>query len=678
MAKPKNNVRRAPRRPASSTGRQPRAAGQTRPDRSRLKLALVGGLFALAWLGLWARAYYVQIVMGPDLALMARRQHEVAERITGARGEIFDRAGRLLAKSVEFTSVYARPLQVKDAARAEAVLAETLGLPRREVRAKLRAKANFVWIARQVGDKPAAALRRAGLVGVHLTTEYGRQYPNRHLAGQLLGFVGLDDKGLEGLEASFDDLLAGHSSKLVVQRDAAGRKLHLDNKGQKVDIHGRDIRLTIDAHIQFAAEEALERAVTEHQGRWGGCLVVEVSSGEILAWAEYPFFNPNAFERYGPGQWRNRMAGDAFEFGSTVKPFVIAAALQEGLVDLDTEFFCEEGRWRYGGKTISDTHEYGDLPVHKVLRYSSNICSAKIAVELGKPAYHAYLQRLGFGEKTGLPLPGEARGILRPAGEWYDIDLATAAFGQGFSATAVQMARAYLCLANGGVLKPLKLALEPEPEPAPQRRVFSSEVTAKVLATMRDVVQEDGTGTRARIQGLEVGGKTGTAQKASPKGGYGDKYMASFVGMFPATQPKYLVLVVVDEPRPHHYGGVVAAPAFKETAMKTLAYKGRLPDVAEPLTAEQGGGDEPEISVASGPVTEPRPNATAPDDGGAVPDLVGLSLRTAVEILAERGIVPVLKGEGLVVARQQPAAGRPLQNAGEGCTLWLGDSGERS
>jgi cell division protein FtsI (penicillin-binding protein 3) len=320
--------------------------------------------------------------------------------------------------------------------------------------------------------------------------------------------------------------------------------------------------------------------VTTHLGKAGTCLVIHVPTGEILAWANYPFFNPNAARSVSPKEGRNRSALDVVEPGSTMKPLVVAAALQEGVVKPDTTFFCENGKFKVANRIIKDTHSYGDLTVNKIVRWSSNIGAAKIGLQLGPKRLHAYFEKLGFGTPTGLPLSGEGKGLVRSLKDWAPIDTATASFGQGVAVTPIQLAQAFLTLANDGVRKPLKLVLDP-PQNMPQEvpvRVFDAEVAKTVQRMMREVVQEEhGTGKSARIQGLETGGKTGTAQKAGPHGGYGNKYLGSFVSFVPAIDPEYIFIVMVDEPEPSHYGGVVAAPAVREVTQKTLCYLGRMP-----------------------------------------------------------------------------------------------------
>lgn len=650
-------------------------------DWGRFRLAAVAVIFGLLWTALWGRAYYIQIVEGPKLAEMAARQHRTSEYVVGERGQIFDSKGRLLAKSVAIKSIFANPARVENPGRVAVELAKLLDLDAADLKRKLTSKATHVWIARQIGDAPAAQVRDADLPGIRITTEYARQYPNKHLAGRLIGFVGVDDRGLEGLEAALDLYLAGKQSDFIVERDARGGKLYLDATGQEVDIRGKDVRLTLDATVQYTAEEALEKAVKEHNAKWGGCLVIKVDTGHVLAWAEYPPFNPNAFQKYKTGQWRNRLAMDTIEPGSTIKPFLVAAAMQEGLVQSDTIFYCENGRMRLGRNTIRDVSARDWLSVKKILLFSSNIGMAKIALAMGAQKYYTYLGQLGFGQRIGLPLTGEGEGILRPPNTWEEIELATAGFGQGFSVTLPQLAKAYLCLANEGVAKPLRIVLDPYETTQAETRIFEPAVARQVLRMLEDVVNE-GTGKRAQIKGVAIAGKTSTAQKASAKGGYSGKVLASFVGLLPAEKPEYLILVSVDEPEPNHYGGVVAAPAFKEVALKTLAYLGQLPE--EPaVLAESPQPPQPVQTVApvrfcSGSEMRGRVDRSCVIPGEAVPDVRGLSLRRAMEIFAGKGVVPSLKGTGSVVARQEPSPGTPWSSGTNQCVLWLQDNAERS
>lgn len=650
-------------------------------DWAAVRLVVVAVLFGLAGVVLWARAFQVQVLMGDELAARAERQHLAAESVSGPRGRIFDSRGRVLAKSVRCASVFARPMEIHDPARTARELARVLGVSAHDVQARLSARRPFVWIARQVADREAAAVAALALPGVGTMEEFKRLYPSGHLAGQLLGFTGLDGAGLEGLERALEETLAGRSDRTVVQRDASGRRLLDGDEPSRASVRGGDVRLTIDADIQAMAEQAVAGAVTTFRGKDGMGLVVHVPTGDILAWAVYPFFNPNVYSSYRPEAWRNRIALDALEPGSTFKPFVLAAALQEGVVRPDSVYFCENGRFEMPGAVIRDTHDYADLPVTHILRYSSNIGMAKIGLEMGAGKLYGYLDSLGFGQRTGLPLAGEAKGILRAPGAWQRVDLANVAFGQGVAVTALQVAQAYLCLARGGVTGALRLVADDGAAPEPGRRVFSAEVTEQILSMMRDVVQADGTGTRARIEGMTVAGKTGTAQKASAAGGYGNDHVGSFVALLPGERPEFLVMVIVDEPAPQHYGGVVAAPAVREIALQSLAYMGRLPEPAAQARAAVGDGgltDEDVRRLVDAIGAGIENPAVALQGAESVPDVVGMSLRRAVELLAGGGAVPEVRGSGLVVRKQSPVAGKPWPGTGDRCVLWLDAAQDRS
>ena len=641
---------------------------QTR-DWSKARIIILGALLAVVWSGLWARGFYIQILQGPALAVRASSQHWSQESVYGQRGEIFDRNGDLLAKSVRVKSVFARPSKIDKGQETANTLQNILGGTRAQWLNRLQSSSGFVWLKRQISDQTAARLEASGLPGVFLTEEQSRFYPQGHLAGQLLGFVGVDNQGLEGLELSFDAHLSGEKHSFVVQRDAAGHILYAP--GQSLgDWAGDNLHLTLDSHIQYAAEVALDRAVDKYRAKSGTCLVVEVESGEILAWAQAPLFNPNAYQVSSPRVWRNRLAVDEFEPGSTLKPVMVASALEHNVVDARSIYFCENGNWRYKGRTVKDTHEYAWLSVSRIIRYSSNIGAGKIGLDLGEKRYYDTLHSLGLGQKTGLNLPAENSGILRTPGHWNEVDLVSASFGQGIAVTGLQLAQAYLSLCCKGVWRPLRLIQDPIQNRPPARRVFSSTTAHQVLHMLHDVVQEDGTGTQARIQGVRVGGKTGTAQKASPDGGYGHKYIASFVGIFPALQPRYLVVAVVDEPGPQHYGGIVAAPVVRAVGKELMAESGIRKYQHAIQIQDQGKQGQHSLRAR----IRPQDPVSAPSwkKGQSVPDLCGLPVRKALEVLAGYGVMPKLEGQGVVVTRQRPAAASdPADVQEKEWTLWL-------
>jgi cell division protein FtsI (penicillin-binding protein 3) len=645
-----------------------RSAGR---DWSKARIIILGALLVLAWSGLWARGFYIQVLRGPTLTAKATSQHWGQESVAGQRGEIFDRNGELLAKSVRVKSVFARPNRMHNVQKTANILQKILGGSRSKWLTRLQSESSFVWIKRQISDQAAAKIHGAGLPGVFLTEEQRRFYPQGHLAGQLLGFVGVDNRGLEGLELSFDRYLSGKKHTFVVQRDAAGHVLFAP--GQFLgDVAGENLRLTLDSQIQYAAEAALEQTVSEYNARSGTCLVVDVASGEILAWAQAPLFNPNAYQMFSPRLWRNRLAMDEFEPGSTLKAVLVASALENNITDPQSIYFCENGKWRHKGRLVNDTHEYAWLSVARIIRYSSNIGAGKIGLELGAERYHATLGSLGLGKRTGLPLPAEGSGILRPPGRWNEVDLVSASFGQGLAVTGLQLAQAYVSICAYGKWRPLRLIRSPQQQRPPSRRVFTRQTADRVLRMLHDVVEEDGTGTQARIQGFQVGGKTGTAQKASRNGGYGKEYVASFVGIFPALDPQYLVVAIVDEPKPQHYGGVVAAPVVRAVGSELMAWSG-MGTMASKYLLEANREHNPQDGAWRQEKEQARSVLFA--QSKAVPDLCGLPLRRAMEVLAERGIMPRLIGQGVVVSKQRPKAQSDLQQAqGKKWTLWLSNS----
>ncbi|MDO5536384.1 MAG: penicillin-binding protein [Desulfovibrionaceae bacterium] len=680
-------------------------------DWQMVRIRFVFGFFALIFAALWGRAWYLHMVDGPRLAELARRQHVTVELVGGKRGNILDRDGQVLARSVEALSVYANPGEIRDALNAANTLGPILGISPQTIYDKIsRPGRKFVWLRRKIDDYTASAVRKARLPGIGLTKEYERVYPFKHMAGQLLGFVGNEDKGLEGLERALDDRLNCAPTRQIVQRDATGRRFYLRSEGEE-DPHGEDIQLTIDAQVQFFAEDAISRVVREEKAAWGGALVVDVPTGEILAWAQYPFFNPNTFRSSTAAVYRNRLAQDALEPGSTFKPLVLASAMQQRLVSRDTIIDCENGRWEAKFTTLRDTSRQGKIPVHKVLRYSSNIGMAKIGLMMGSKTMYDYLTELGFGEVTSVPV-AQSRGILRKPKNWTEVDTMSISFGQGVSVTGLQMAQAYLTLLNNGVRKNLVLVRD-QAAPAEPKQIFSRSVVREIRRMMVEVVGEkDGTGRRAAIDGVAVAGKTGTAQKADRRSGaYGAKRLASFVGFLPADAPRYLIVVFIDEPQNSKYGGVIAAPAFREIAQRSLAYAGDLDSqhlaaLKKEGAAKRGDARERGFKIAglTSPFSQPVRARQAQDvavvrkpashadamrlpghlarASATVPDVQGKTLRNAVELFARAGIMPELKGEGTRVVRQTPPPGTPWPDTKDGadgeakkveCILWLSE-----
>ena len=637
------------------------------------RLAMAGLFFVLLFLVVAVRAFQLQILQGEKLKRLGERQHLKEWIVLPKRGTILDRAGEPLALSLEVQSVYARPRRIKEPETVARSLARALGVSQVELQQKLKAEKPFVWLKRQIGPKEAERIRALNIEGVGMSFEPNRYYPQGQLAGQVVGFVSRDSQGLEGVELHYDNYIRGESGSPVIERDALGRRV-LAQGVEEIQIPpGADIHLTIDTSIQHLAEKQLEAAATKYRAKAGIAVVVEPFSGEILALANYPFFDPNNFARQSSQQWRNRAVADSFEPGSTFKTVLAAAALDEGVVGKEDLFYCEFGKYPFAGRTIHDTHEYGWLPFYKIIQYSSNIGVTKVAEKLKKDRYFKYIDRFGFGRPTGIDMPGEASGMVRSPDSWSSIDLATHAFGQGIAVTPMQLVMAYGAIANGGFLmRPfvVRRVVAPDGEVlvANQshvvRRVVSEKSARLLTSILKGVVSDGGTGPMAGVEGFEVAGKTGTAQKPDlTHGGYSaKKRVASFVGFVPADDPRLVLLIIVDEPEGNVYGGVVAAPAFRDIARGALRHLGIVPDKPEaPPLPQAAEGTLVRVERKSGNEAGKRPGALE------VPDFVGLSLRAAVEKARVLKLKVELRGNGYVV-KQSPAPGAAW---GSGATLTL-------
>jgi cell division protein FtsI (penicillin-binding protein 3) len=644
----------------------------------RLRVQLLCCFF-LALMGVaFGRAVQLQVYEQDKLRGLAQDQYVRQIEIPARRGDIFDRRGTALAQSVEVDSIWVDPSMLPDVRKAARALAKPLKLDVEELQARLLRAKRFAWVKRQATSREVEAVKALGLTGLGFTKEPKRYYPQRELAAHVVGMVGTDGHGLEGLERAFEDELSGQNSRLSGFRDAKGRKLLVSGAPDALERQGAAVTLTLDRHLQYVSEKALARAVEESRAVAGMAVVLDPKTGEILAIANHPRFNPNTPESEARASIRNRAALDTFEPGSTMKSFVIAAALDSGVLKPDDIFFCENGAWAVGRHTIHDTHEYGWLNAQRVLQVSSNICAAKIGQALGRERLMQAYRAFGFGERSGLALPGEGKGSIPfPKAE---VALVTQSFGQGMTATAVQMAAAWGALANDGVLmRPYLVSKVVDPDgvvllenrPTEVRQTVSPQTARKVLSMLESVVTKEGTAPKAAMEDYRVAGKTGTAQKADPVArGYSDKRLASFVGVVPAENPRAVILVVVDEPKTDVYGGIVAAPAFKEIATAAMAHLAVPPSRAVPLTTA--------LPVAASPVPQAVPVRTVvadvvtenPEPGSVrVPDVTGQAGRDAVARLLSAALEPQLMGSGRVVS-QTPAAGS-LVEKGARVTLEL-------
>jgi cell division protein FtsI (penicillin-binding protein 3) len=501
--------------------------------------------------------------------------------VYGKRGTIYDAQHKAMAVSIETPSVAAYPGIMENKSMVAAKLAKALGLRTRTVRRKLTSGRRFVWLKRQATPKEADAVRALHLKGVDFLPEHTRFYPNTTLAAQVLGFTGIDGHGLEGLEFYYDRELHGGEHTITVFKDALGRGFNADELNALAQV-GNNLILTLDGHIQYIAEQALAEAVATYEARSGMAIVMNPRTGALLALAHYPTFNPNAFRKYDRFTWRDRAITDPFEPGSTMKIFSAAAALESGATTPNSIFFCENGTYTVGRHTVHDHKSYGWLSLQQIVKYSSNIGVVKVAQKMGGQTLFETLRAFGFGERSNVDCPGESPGSLSSYRRWSAIDTGAIAFGQGVSVTGLQLISAAAALANDGLMmKPHIVQAVTDPcgrpiraiEPQPVGQVVSAVTAQKVRRIMRTVITDGGTGVEADLDGYNVCGKTGTAQKIEPSGQYAhNRYVASFIGFAPTERPALVALVVLDEPKTAHYGGTVAAPAFRRIIKETLSY----------------------------------------------------------------------------------------------------------
>jgi cell division protein FtsI (penicillin-binding protein 3) len=630
----------------------------------RFRIYLVA-LFFLAGLGtILARAYQLQVLERDRLASIARAGYKGTIKLLPKRGTIYDREGHELAVSVEVESVFAHPNLVKKKNDAARKLSRALNLNRRKTLGLLRSKRPFVWIKRKTSPKEVRRVRALGIDGVGFTTETRRYYPGREIGAHLIGFAGADNQGLEGLERKYDPFLKGPQHTLVKMQDALGRPFYISRPtSQGPEMH--DLVLTIDKDIQYRAQQALKRAITKTRAKSGHCIILNPETGEILAMAVVPPFNPNIFWKYKPHQWRNRTITDSYEPGSTVKTFLLAAALESRIVSPRTTFYCEQGEFQFANHIIHDTKGFGTLTVSDIIVFSSNIGAVKIGQKLGYERFVTYLKKFGFGSKSGIDLNGERSGFIRPSKQAKKIDRANIFFGQGMTASSLQIAVAMAAIANGGeLMRPFVVKairdqsgrVVKEMKPQVIRRVISPQTARNVARILEGVVSEDGTAPLAAISGYRVAGKTGTSQKVDPRTkSYSKKdYVAIFVGFVPANKPKMVILMTVDEPKGKPYGGLVAGPAFQEVGTWVLNHLRITPQVKLAIANVEPETQGPRVSKL---IHRPKTLSKKP---GLLPDFRGQSMRDVLRGGKALGLNVVLEGTGLAV-KQSPRPGSSLK-----------------
>jgi cell division protein FtsI (penicillin-binding protein 3) len=555
-------------------------------------LLIMGLAFALVVL----RLIYLQVFERSKLAARGEHQHEQVIVLEPKRGTIFDRMGRELAVSLDVDSVYGIPSKIDNPRELAQRLARILREDPRKLQHKLEGDRHFVWLSRKVDPVKAAKVRELDSDDIKLRTEARRFYPKKDLAGPLLGFTGIDNHGLEGLEHTYDGMLSGVNGWVLAEKDARGRMVFPGGPGFQFRMPkpGNDVILTIDEVIQHIAEKELDAALATSHAKGGVCIVMNPQTGEVLALSVRTngygraAFNPNEPRRYKPAEWRNRAVTDVFEPGSIFKPILAAAALEERVVHPLERFDCSAGRIQLCNRWIKDAEEHGVLTFSDVIAESSNVGTIKVALRLGKERFYKYINAFGFGKKTGVDLPGEIPGILRDVRTWSGLSLGEVAIGQEIGVTPMQMAAVYSAFANNGVIMKPYIVSEivnrsgdkgQKIVPQPVGQAVSAETTAKVNKMLQRVV-ETGTGQKAKPLGYTAAGKTGTAQKIDHQTHRFSKkeYVSSFVGFTPASAPKLMILVMIDTPEGVIYGGSVAAPVFKAIAEQSLAYLQVPPD----------------------------------------------------------------------------------------------------
>jgi cell division protein FtsI (penicillin-binding protein 3) len=652
----------------------------------RARTLIVAALFAGAFAGLVGRLVHLQVVRADALRLDAERQQSQTVPLHARRGPILDRHGATLADSGVAESLFVDQRRITDPAAVARRLAPLVGDRPADLERRLTGDRAFVWVRRRLPPPTAQALRALREPGLGLMQETMRVYPHRELAAHLLGFEGADGAGLEGIERVWNAHLAGTPGQALVERDALRRNLSAEPLVLKAPAPGGGVSLTIDTTLQYLAEREIDTAWRRTRARAALILALDPRTGEILACALRPTFNPNGFAAATPTEWRNRAVTDPFEPGSTFKVILAAAALEAGVVRPTDRLFAGNGFITVANTTIRDWKKYGWLTFAEVLQNSSNVGAIKVGLALGRERYHRYITDFGFGAPTGIGLPGESRGVVREPPRWSGLSLATLSIGQEISVTAVQLVAAIGAVANGGRLmqpRVVRALLDADGrevrvfEPNVVRQVISPD-TARALARLLVQVVDRGTGRAAAIPGYEVGGKTGTAQKLDP---VTRRYshapgVLSFVGFAPADDPRFVMLVLLDEPATERWGSEAAAPVFAAVGAEALRYLGVPPKDTPPVPLETRDGGAPSpiraAPVPPGPGVAPRILLAGGDplaglDDSLMPDLTGRTLREALAVLAARRIPVEIRGRGVVVA-QAPEPGATL---GPGTTARL-------
>lgn len=668
------------RGPAQRVARR-EAAGSPADWRAtmRTRLVVCASLFACWTVAIEARLVYLQVIARADMMVRANRQQLRTIRPPAKRGEILDRNGHVLAYSVDADTIAADPSDVESPDEAATLVCRALDrcdATQREVMAeRLRRKGQFVYLARQISPDETRRVKALGLAGLLFYKESRRYYPNKELASHVLGYVGLDNVGLAGLESTFDARIRGHEGKMLVQAD--GARNVMNTREERPATAGDGLELTIDEYLQYIAERELRLGVEENAAAGGTAIIMQPQTGEILALANWPTFNPNAFTGVDAVARRNRAIQDLYEPGSTFKVVTASAAIQEQVIRPEDPVDCAPGQISFGARVIRDDHKYGVLPFIDVIAKSSNIGAIKVGARVGAERLGRYIRRFGFGQALAPDFRGESPGIVWNPARLDPSALASVSMGYQVGVTPLQMAIAVSAVANGGELMEPRVVRafirNGRREEAPHkvlRRVIDTG-TAATLTEIMEAVVERGTARIVQMDGYTIAGKTGTAQKLV-NGRYSkSEYNASFVGFVPSRKPAVTIIVVIDSPHAKgYYGATVSGPVFKRIAEATLRHLGIGPTLNAPPPVLVARHDAEPENLAAQPVRAPiveRPADVAPN--GMMPDLRGLGAREAVRVLNQMGMRSQLNGDGFVVT-QSPAAGDAFVR-GDACLLTL-------
>jgi len=555
----------------------------------RVKSGIILFFFIVMLVFLAYRLFCIQFLRYNDLHKKAENIHDIQIQLEPKRGVICDRNGNLLAVSVQVPSLYADPLQIMNPKTAADRLAPLLELKKDFIYKRLSKKKHFVWLKRKITPELKKRIQSLEIKGLFFLSEIKRFYPKGKLAAHIIGFANIDNKGMDGIELMCNRWLAGKPGVRITEKDAAGREILGWRCKDIPPVEGYKVVLTIDDVIQYIVEDELDKALKQYNPKAGEVIVLDPYTGRILALANRPAYDLNRYNKADVSSMRNRIVADCFEPGSVFKIFTAAASLDKGRFKLSDKIFCENGAYKIPGGILHDHRPYGMLTFQQIIEKSSNIGIAKIGQNLGPKLLYKYLSAFGFGQKTGVSLPGEISGLLRPVSAWSGMSISHIPMGHEVSVTAIQLAYAAASIANGGILmKPLIIRrvvdnqgrMVKEFKPKIVRQIASKTAVNKLKIALKGVVSSHGTAPKAELRNFSVAGKTGTAQKLNTDGTYSHKYyMSSFVGFIPVQKPRILILVTFDSPMPLYYGGTVAAPVFKNIANRVLSYLNVEPDI---------------------------------------------------------------------------------------------------